>query len=103
MVFGKNKKVLNMKENNELKEYIKNLKDVSAKEWIFAIIVSFIAHGSMLFSKAIGIDLEAAVLGIEAYNEQGRHGIIWIRNLLQMSKFNLFLVTVLTFVLLIVV
>lgn len=92
-----------MKETNELKAYVNNLKEVSAKEWIFAIVIAFIAHGSMLFSKAIGIDLEAAVLGVEAYNEQGRHGIIWIRNLLLMSKFNLYLVTVLTFILLIVV
>lgn len=73
--------------------------------WAIAVIgiISFIAHGSMIFSNVIGVDTEAAILGIEAYDGQGRQGILWVRKLLGMSKFNLWLTNSLTFFLLIIV
>ncbi len=85
-----------------MKESMIRLKNrILAYHWweiLTVIVVSFIAHGSMLFSDAIGIDMESAIVGIEPLKEQGRHGIFWVRSLLQMEQYNLFLTTVLTFV-----
>ena len=85
------------------KDFKKTLLSYPAWQLIVIAIISFIAHGSMVFSKAIGVDTEAAILGIEAYDGQGRQGILWLRKLLGMSKFNLWLTNSLTFFLLILV
>ena len=55
------------------KDFKKTLLSYPAWQLIVIAIISFIAHGSMVFSKAIGVDTEAAILGIEAYDGQGRH------------------------------
>ena len=85
------------------KELKKNILSFPIWSLLSIFIVAFIAHGSMIFSNVIGIDTEAAILGIEAYDGQGRQGILWIRNLLGMTKFNLWLTNSLTFFLLIFV
>ncbi|MCR4678687.1 MAG: glucosyltransferase domain-containing protein [Lachnospiraceae bacterium] len=92
-----------MTKNNFFKSFKSTLLSYPAWSLIIIAIISFIAHGSMIFSKAIGVDTEAAILGIEAYDGQGRQGILWLRKLLGMSKFNLWLTNSLTFFLLILV
>lgn len=60
------------------------------------IIVTLLAHGSILFSQRFGADTEYMMAGIHNFDVIGRQGLIWISNLLGFEWFNLYYVQVLT-------
>ena len=69
--------------------------------FVIGVIGAFICHGAMLFSDVIGLDMDLMIKDIELYGGQGRQGILWIRNILQIAKCNLYLTESLTFLFLI--
>ncbi|MCR5311979.1 MAG: glucosyltransferase domain-containing protein [Lachnospiraceae bacterium] len=71
--------------------------------WILIAITTFICHGAILFSNVFGIDTEVAALGLDDYFAQGRQGIMWLRSILGLSPFNLYLAEGLTFFLMLFV
>ena len=82
-------------------DYCKRIKSIlktfSVWHALFAVCITFAAHGDMLFSELIGIDTEMAILGRDAYYIQGRPGVMWIRDALTSGRFNIYYTQILTF------
>ena len=68
--------------------------------WTIVLItfITFIAHGSILFSQRFGIDTDIIMQGMHPFNKNGRPALIWISNLLEFDWFNLYHVQALTII-----
>lgn len=67
--------------------------------WAIAamVIITFIAHGAILFSQSFGIDTDLIINGEHNFDRIGRQGLIWLAKLLDLDWFNLYYAQVLTF------
>ncbi len=86
---------------NFVKDYFDRMKKIPVWMMGCVFVCAYIAHGAMLFSQVIGIDTENSILDHDGYAVQGRQGILWLRSILRMSDFNLYLTEAITFFLLI--
>ena len=82
----------------ELKKYLFRMR------WflVSAAVLTFLTHGSILFTQRFGIDTDAIMNGIHNYDLIGRQGLIWLAKLmgLDLDWFNLYYAQVLTIFLL---
>lgn len=62
--------------------------------WIIVLIglITFVTHGSILFSQRFGIDTDAVILGMYSFKNTGRQGLCWLAGLLglELDWFNLY-------------
>lgn len=62
--------------------------------WIIVVIgvITFLTHGSILFSQRFGIDTDAVLLGMHNFSSIGRQGLCWLAGLLglELDWFNLY-------------
>ncbi len=81
----------------QIKEYLGKVR------WIIAaiIMITFMAHGAILFSQSFGIDTDSIMNGEHNFDQIGRQGLIWLAKLLDLDWFNLYHAQVLAFSLMI--
>lgn len=53
--------------------------------------VTYLTHGSILFSQRFGIDTDVIMEGAQNFTTLGRPGLVWLENLLDLNWFNLYL------------
>lgn len=77
-----------------LKEYLYRVR------WTVMCIaaVTFITHGSILFSQRFGIDTDAIMNGDHNFTLLGRQGLVWLAKFLDLDWFNLYLAQILVLV-----
>lgn len=57
--------------------------------------VTFLTHGSILFSQRFGIDTDAIMEGDQNFTTLGRQGLVWLAKFLGLDWFNLYLAQIL--------
>lgn len=75
---------------------------LSAAEYLYRVrwtilciaAVTFLTHGSILFSQRFGIDTDLIMNGNHAFETDGRQGLVWLARFLNLGWFNLYLAQV---------
>lgn len=77
----------------QVKEYLFKVK------WMIPVVVmlTFMAHGAILFSQSFGIDTEYIMIGVNNFDMIGRQGLIWLSKLLDLEQYNLYYAAILAF------
>lgn len=86
------KRALRFNTNNRFINYVTEVWPAIA----VLVLITLMTHGSILFSQRIGIDTEDIIRGMSYFDKDGRQGIVWLADILEISWFSPYMAQVLT-------